>query len=82
MSTTMLYKHPGLHDIHGGKFDYLIVNDEDIEAAINDGWALTTDEAKALTEEAERLIAERAAPEPQADSEDKPRRGRPPKARE
>jgi hypothetical protein len=45
--TTMLYKHPGPHEIHGDKFDYVIVEDDAIEAAIKDGWALTTDEAKA-----------------------------------
>jgi len=45
--STMLYKHPGPHDIHGDKFDYLIVEDDAIEAAIKDGWSLTTDEAKA-----------------------------------
>ena len=45
--STMLYKHPGPHEIHGDKFDYVIVEDDAIEAAIKDGWALTTDEAKA-----------------------------------
>lgn len=47
---TMLYKHPGQHEIHGDKFDYTIVDaDEEgaIEAAKADGWYLTTDEAKA-----------------------------------
>ena len=47
--STMLYKHPGSHEIHGDKFDYVIVEDDAIEAAIKDGWALTTDEAKAGT---------------------------------
>lgn len=45
--TTMLYKHPGRHAIHGDKFDYIIVEDDAIEAAIKDGWCKTTDEAKA-----------------------------------
>jgi len=45
--STMLYKHRGPHEIHGEKCDYVIVEDDAIEAAIKDGWALTTDEAKA-----------------------------------
>lgn len=46
---TMLYKHPGQHEIHGDKFDYTIVDaDEEgaIEAAQAEGWHLTTTEAK------------------------------------
>lgn len=46
MTTTMLYKSPGPHEIHGGKFDYTIVEDDQIEAAKADGWHLTTPEAK------------------------------------
>ena len=46
-SPTMLYKHPGQHEIHGSNFDYIIVDESDIEQAIKDGWFLTTDEAKA-----------------------------------
>jgi predicted amino acid-binding ACT domain protein len=46
-SPTMLYKHPGQHEIHGSNFDYIIVDEVDIEQAIKDGWFLTTDEAKA-----------------------------------
>jgi hypothetical protein len=45
--TTMLYRHPGQHDIHGGKFDYIIT--DDIDAALADGWYLTTTEAKAAS---------------------------------
>lgn len=50
--STMLYKYPGAHEIHGGKFDYLVVDHEDgddepITAALADGWTLTTPEAKA-----------------------------------
>jgi len=43
MTKTMLYKHPGPHKIHGNKFDYVVT--EDIEAALKDGWFLTTPEA-------------------------------------
>lgn len=44
----MVYKAGGPHEIHGGKFDYLIVQDSDeLVAALGGGWALTTDEARA-----------------------------------
>lgn len=42
----MLYKAPGPHEIHGGKYDYVIVEDDAVEEAIADGWFLTTPEAK------------------------------------
>lgn len=48
-NATMLYKAPGPHEIHGGHFDYTIVDaDEEgaIEAAKADGWFETTTEAK------------------------------------
>ena len=54
-NATMLYKAPGPHDIHGGHFDYTIVDaDEEgaIEAAKADGWFETTIEAKAAADEA------------------------------
>lgn len=46
---TMFYKCPGEHEMHGGKFDFCIIdaNDEDaVEAALADGWHLTTTEAR------------------------------------
>ena len=48
-NATMLYKCPGPHEIHGGHFDYIVVDaDEEgaIEAAQADGWYPTTTEAK------------------------------------
>jgi predicted trehalose synthase len=45
-SPTMLYKHPGQHEIHGSNFDFIIVDEFEIAKAIKDGWHLTTDEAK------------------------------------
>lgn len=48
MSTTALYKFPGSLDIHGGKFDFIAVPDEEVEAHLSEGWALTTPDAKAL----------------------------------
>lgn len=49
---TMVYKHPGKHKIHGDKFDYKVVSGEEeggeseLELALEDGWFLTTTEAK------------------------------------
>lgn len=44
----MTYKAGGPHDIHGGKFDTLIVHDEvEKDAALAAGWRLTTDDALA-----------------------------------
>lgn len=43
----MLYKHPGREELHGSHFNTLIVGDEDEQdAALADGWKLTTAEAK------------------------------------
>lgn len=47
---TMVYKHPGPHEIHGDSFDYKIVDADDadsLEVALAEGWHLTTTEAKA-----------------------------------
>jgi hypothetical protein len=42
----MLYKAGGPEDIHGGHFSTKVVNDEaEQEAALADGWHLTTPEA-------------------------------------
>jgi hypothetical protein len=43
--TVMLYKSPGPHKFHGGDFDYIVVDEADVDASIADGWALTTTEA-------------------------------------
>lgn len=43
----MLYRAPGPHEIHGGRFDYCVVLDQDIEAKLGEGWFLTTPEAMA-----------------------------------
>lgn len=66
MSQTMLYKCPGPYAIHGGQFDYTIVEDDQIQQAIADGWSLTTPEAKsaylaAREAEAARIEAEAEA---------------------
>ena len=44
-NATMLYKCPGPHEIHGGNYDYTIVDADaegELEQAIADGWHLTT----------------------------------------
>lgn len=47
----MLYQTGGTEEIHGGKFATHIVNDQDeLDAALADGWHLTTCEAKAAVE--------------------------------
>lgn len=56
----MLYKCPGSHAIHGGKFDYTIVDEADIEATIAAGWFLTTPEAKAAFEASQAVATEAA----------------------
>ena len=65
MNPTMLYKCPGPHDIHGGKFDYIIVEEEEIAATQAAGWYLTTPEAKAARES--ELQAAAAAKEAEAE---------------
>lgn len=45
---TMVYKAPGPHPIHGGFFDYKIIDADDgdeVEAAQAEGWFFTTPEA-------------------------------------
>lgn len=47
--TQMLYKSPGKHDWpqHGGTFEYIVVDEVDIDQAVLDGWSMTTMEALA-----------------------------------
>lgn len=52
INVTMLYQHPGPHQIHGGRFDYVVVPDEHIEEKLAEGWHLTTDAAKAASDAA------------------------------
>jgi hypothetical protein len=43
----MVYQAGGTEEIHGGRFATHIVNDQDeLDAALADGWHLTTPEAK------------------------------------
>lgn len=54
----MLYKFPGVEAMHGGLFATRTVADEDEqEAAIADGWHLTTPEAKEAHAESQKPAA-------------------------
>ena len=44
--SVMLYKHPGKHKMHGDMFDYIVVDEGDVEAKVKEGWAKSTGEAK------------------------------------
>jgi hypothetical protein len=46
LTPTMLYKYPGKHEIHGSTFDYIIVDESEIDDALKLGWHRSTDEAK------------------------------------
>lgn len=66
---TMLYKCPGEHQIHGGNFDYCIVDaDEEnaVEDALADGWHLTTPEAREAYEAEQLELAKGNTPAPRA----------------
>lgn len=66
MNPTMLYKTPGPYEIHGGHFDYCVVEEEDIAQAQADGWSLTTTEALAAREA--KIAADAAAKEAAAEA--------------
>jgi hypothetical protein len=58
----MLYRAPGTQEIHGGRFDTLVVADEgERDAALADGWHLTTPDAKAAADAAALKATEEAA---------------------
>lgn len=60
---TMLYKHPidengnptGTHEIHGSRFDYIIVDAKDIEEHIKLGWSRCTSIAKEVAQKTTSL---------------------------
>lgn len=43
---TMLYKLGGIYEVDGSEFDYVIVDEEEVESKLQEGWYLTTSEAK------------------------------------
>ena len=62
----MLYKHPldennnpiGVHEIHGSRFDYIIVAAKDIEEHIKLGWSRCTSIAKEISQKETSLREE------------------------
>lgn len=52
----MLYKYPGIHEIHGDLFDYCIVDENRVDFYLRAGWHMTTTEAKS---------AQQVEPEPE-----------------
>lgn len=78
MSTTMLYKLGGDFAYEGEFYTYCIVNDEDIEQSLSDGWSLTTTEAIAKAKKPVDQVLEAAPAEHEQESAKK--RGRHPKA--
>ena len=59
----MIYRAGGTEEIHGGHFTTLIVDDQGaLDAALADGWSLTTDEARAPKAESAPGPADDAPP--------------------
>ena len=56
---TMLYLMPGPHQLNDGHYDYVIVDADEVEAKLDEGWYRTTAEAKAAHE---AKLKEQAAP--------------------
>jgi len=42
----MVYKHPGVHDVHKGKFAHITIPEEHLEIALKRGWCRLPVEAK------------------------------------
>lgn len=85
----VLYRCPGAHSRPGGTYDYLgVETPEDYDKAIAGGWQLTMPAAidayenkrAAVIAEVEKEVAQEVTISIEAVAEDKPRRGRPPKA--
>lgn len=47
---TMVVKYPGPHQFQDGKYDWLIVDEADVEAALADGWFRSPAEARAAAD--------------------------------
>lgn len=77
-SATMLYRLGSKEIIWGTPMDTVIVDWDDVESYLADGWFLHPNEVNSPVVKLE-TIAVSADPEPE---QDKPRRGRPPKAKE
>lgn len=65
MYNVMLYKCPGRHEIHGGSYDYIIVDNEvegAIDEALSQGWSYDTGSALELFKLAQAELELEAAP--------------------
>lgn len=47
----MLYRYPGPYPIHDGMYDYIIVEETSTPGMLQEGWYLTTHEARAANEQ-------------------------------
>lgn len=47
---TMVLKYPGKHQLQDGLYDWLIVDESEVEEALKEGWFRTKEEAKAAHE--------------------------------
>ena len=48
---TMVLKYPGKHQFQDGSYDYQIVDESEVDAALSEGWFRTKEEAKAAYEQ-------------------------------
>lgn len=60
---TMIYKAPGPHLLHGYQVEYSIVESEELEAMLADGWYRTPTEAGEALVPVEQDPADRIAPQ-------------------
>lgn len=67
---TMLYKYPGSVQLHDGNYDHVVVDDDQIDDHLAQGWHLTMGEARG---EYETALAKSMAPAPaEPQPEDQP----------
>lgn len=79
-SATMLYRLGSKEIIWGTPMDTVVVDWDDVESHLNDGWFLHPNDVKSPPVKLETVSVSAG---PIAESEqDKPRRGRPPKVKE
>lgn len=48
---TMVLKYPGKHQLQDGCYDWLIVDESEVDDALKEGWFRTKEEAKAAYEQ-------------------------------
>lgn len=50
MNLTMLFRHPGKHMQDGVSYDYVVVQDEDLDSKLAAGWSRSVPDAKAAND--------------------------------